>query len=104
MEKYTLALDIGTTSVGWTVINDKLEISTFNEKNLWGVRLFDSASTAEVRRTQRGSRRRYLRRRRRLELLQYLFQMEMNKIDTNFFDITVENDKWLKNKRFIACL
>ncbi len=98
MEKYTLALDIGTTSVGWSIIDENYQIPEFNGKNLWGVRLFDSASTAESTRTKRGARRRYLRRRRRLELLQYLFQDEISSVDPDFFDVTVKSDEWLKNK------
>ncbi len=98
MKNLTLALDIGTTSVGWTVIDENYNIPEFKGKNLWGVRLFDSASTAEERRTQRGARRRYLRRRRRLELLQLLFQDEIKKIDVSFFDVEAKEDSWLPNK------
>ncbi len=98
MKDLTLALDIGTTSVGWAIIDNDYKIVNYKDKDLWGVRLFDSASTAETRRTQRGARRRYLRRRRRLELLQLLFQDEINKIDKSFFDVEVKNDSWLKNR------
>ncbi len=97
-KKYTLGLDIGTSSVGWAIVDESGKIPCFQGKNLWGVRLFDSANTAESRRLQRGARRRYLRRRRRLELLQSLFQDEISKIDKNFFEVKVEKETWLKDK------
>ncbi len=98
MKDLTLALDIGTTSVGWAILDKNYNIPMFKGKNLWGVRLFGSAQTAEERRVQRGTRRRYLRRRRRLELLQLLFQDEINKIDSSFFDVEVNDKEWLKNR------
>lgn len=54
-------------------------------KALWGVRLFDEATTAESRRIQRSTRRRYDRRRERIKLLQEEFKQEIDKIDKDFF-------------------
>ncbi len=101
MKKYTLALDIGTTSVGWTIIDENYQIPSYNGKNLWGVRLFNSASTAELTRNFRGTRRRYGKRRRRLELLQFLFQDEIDKVDETFFNVKVNESEWLRN-RFVS--
>ena len=69
MENYNIGLDIGTTSVGWAVANDATnKVMRKGGKALWGVRLFDSAVTAEDRRAKRGTRRRYDRRRERIKL------------------------------------
>lgn len=73
--KYSLGLDIGTTSVGWAVINlDKNRIEDL------GVRIFerpenpkDGKSLAEPRRTARSARRRLKRRRQRLSYLKNWF-------------------------------
>ena len=64
---YFLGLDIGTDSVGWAVTNTEYRIRKENGKALWGVRLFDSAETAEERRNSRVSRRRIERRRQRCQ-------------------------------------
>ena len=86
---YSIGLDIGTSSVGWAVVNsDTYEIikkktiqnnfnlntgeetKKFSRKALWGVRLFEEAKTATDRRMARSTRRRYDRRRKRIKLLQ----------------------------------
>lgn len=90
VKKYNIGLDIGTTSVGWAVVeSDTQKIirkgKQENRKALWGVRLFDEASTAEGRRGFRSTRRRYDRRRSRIKLLQEEFKEEINKVDSNFF-------------------
>ena len=38
---YYVALDIGTTSVGWAVLNEEYMLEKFKKKNMWGVRLFE---------------------------------------------------------------
>ncbi|MEG2709261.1 MAG: hypothetical protein RR968_08995, partial [Vagococcus sp.] len=67
MEKnYTIGLDIGTASVGWSVIYDdtndlvkkKMKIlgdspKSHVKKNFWGVRLFEEGQTAESTRLKR---------------------------------------------------
>lgn len=86
MKNYNIGLDIGTTSVGWAVVNpDNYKIMRKGNKSLWGVRLFDEATTAELRRNYRNTRRRYDRRRERIKLLQEEFKIEINKVDNNFF-------------------
>ena len=87
MEKtdYFLGLDLGTGSLGWAVTNTDYEIIRAHGKALWGVRLFESANTAEERRMFRTARRRLDRRNWRIELLQSIFFEEINKIDPGFF-------------------
>ena len=71
MKSYNIGLDIGTSSVGWAVVEeDTQKIVKKAKKALWGVRLFEPATTAVGRRTCRSTRRRYDRRRKRIELLQ----------------------------------
>lgn len=73
--KYSLGLDIGTTSVGWAVINeDKQRIEDL------GVRIFErpenpknGESLAKPRRDARSTRRRLKRRRKRLDYLKRFF-------------------------------
>ena len=47
MGNYYLGLDIGTNSVGWAVTDENYNIERFKKKNMWGIRLFDEAKTAE---------------------------------------------------------
>lgn len=104
-KEYNIGLDIGTTSVGWSVVEaDNQKVMRKGNKALWGVRLFEEATTAETRRTARSTRRRYDRRRERIKLLQDEFSEEINKIDKNFFQKLkeskfVETDKL--NKKII---
>ena len=80
-----LGLDIGTASVGWAATDTEYKIIRKNKKRLWGVRLFEEATTAEERRGYRSGRRRLARRKWRLNLLEELFTQEIAKIDANFF-------------------
>ena len=104
-KEYNIGLDIGTTSVGWSVVEtDNQKVMRKGNKALWGVRLFEEATTAESRRMQRSTRRRYDRRRERIKLLQEEFSEELNKVDKNFFQKLkeskyVENDKL--NKKIV---
>lgn len=89
-KKYNIGLDIGTSSVGWAVVEvDTQKVIKKGKGNdrkaLWGVRLFEPASTAEGRRGFRSTRRRYDRRRNRIKLLQNEFINEINKVDKDFF-------------------
>lgn len=83
--KYDIGLDIGTGSVGWAALSSDGELLRFNKRPAWGSRLFPSADTAESTRLARGQRRRYERRRWRLDLLQGLLQEEIEKVDSEFF-------------------
>lgn len=73
--KYSLGLDIGTTSIGWAVVNeDRQRIEDL------GVRIFErpedpqtGESLAKPRRDSRSTRRRLKRRRERLDYLKRFF-------------------------------
>ena len=80
-----LGLDIGTASVGWAATDTEYKIIRKNKKRLWGVRLFEEATTAQERRTYRSNRRRLARRKWRLDLLEELFSEEIAKVDPDFF-------------------
>lgn len=82
---YYVGLDLGSGSVGWAVTDSDYHLLRSHGKALWGVRLFDTAKTAEERRVFRTSRRRLQRRNWRLNLLQQIFVDEINKIDDVFF-------------------
>lgn len=97
-KNYTISLDIGTTSVGWAVldhfalakakkkITDIETNSLFKKRtNLWGVYLFEEATTAETRRLKRGMRRRLLRRAKRIDYLQAFFDEAIAAVDPGFF-------------------
>jgi len=93
---YFIGLDIGTASVGWAVTNTHLDLIKKKGRNFWGSRLFDSGQTAENRRFYRSSRRRYQRRRQRIELLQSLFEKEIEDVDQKFFKKM--NKSWVSNQ------
>ena len=80
-----LGLDIGTASVGWAATDREYKVIRKNRKRLWGVRLFEEATTAEERRSYRSGRRRLQRRKWRLNLLEELFASEIEKVDKTFF-------------------
>ena len=62
IKNYNIGLDIGTTSVGWAVVDDNANVIKKGKHPLWGVRLFNEAETAVSRRISRGTRRRFDRR------------------------------------------
>lgn len=94
-KKYNIGLDIGTTSVGWAVVEtENQKILRKGNKPLWGIRLFEEASKAEARRNFRSTRRRYDRRRQRISLLQEEFKEEINKVDSNFY-IKLQESKYV---------
>lgn len=45
--EYYLGLDMGTNSVGWAVTDKEYRLMRAKGKDLWGVRLFERANTAE---------------------------------------------------------
>lgn len=84
-KKYYLGLDVGTGSVGWAVTDENYKLCRFNKKNMWGIRLFETAETAADRRMKRNSRRRLDRRNNRIKMLQEIFALEIDKVDPTFF-------------------
>ena len=91
MTNYYLGLDVGTNSVGWAVTDEKYNLikapvkGKYKNHDMWGIRLFESAETAEGRRTNRSMRRRLQRRKNRINLLQDIFKDEIQKVDETFF-------------------
>ena len=83
--KYALGLDIGTGSVGWAAMNDAYELVKVNNRDAWGVILFDNAQTAKDRRLFRSARRRGERRKVRIRLLQELMAEDIAPIDPGFY-------------------
>lgn len=97
--KYYIGLDMGTDSVGWAVTDTNYKLLRINSKNLWGVRLFESAGTAKERRTYRASRRRLQRRKMRLQLLREIFAPCINQVDPNFFARLADSNLYGGDKR-----
>ncbi|KRN04470.1 type II CRISPR RNA-guided endonuclease Cas9 [Holzapfeliella floricola] len=82
---YHIGLDIGTSSVGFAVRYDNGELVHKKGSNLVGARLFKEGETAEERRLNRGARRRYNRRKWRLNLLNQIFKPLIEVNDPTFF-------------------
>lgn len=97
-KEYTIGLDIGTNSVGWSVINNNLKLISKKmiirgntdkksiKKNLWGVSLFSEGKTAEETRLKRNTKRTLSRKKNRIISLQKIFEPEMDLIDNTFFE------------------
>lgn len=84
--KYNIGIDIGTNSVGWVVIDAHTgKVLKFKSHYMLGTRLFESGQTAQNRRINRSVRRRYNRRKQRIELLRYLMSDDVLSKDKNFF-------------------
>lgn len=84
-KNYNIALDIGTNSVGWSVIDNDYNLIRYKKRNMWGVRLFESGKTAEERRGFRSTRRRMQRRKNRISLLRQIMGEEVLEKDNLFF-------------------
>lgn len=112
VKEYSIGLDIGTNSVGWCVIDNnndlikkKMLIKGHSDKkhikkNFWGVRLFEAGHTAEETRVKRITRRRYLRRRKRIDYLKEIFASPIVQIDKHFFDRLDETFLVLDDKTY----
>ena len=98
-EDYYIGIDAGTNSVGWAVTDEEYKLIKKNGKTLWGVRLFEEASTAEKRRLARVARRNGDRRAFRQSLLRELFSEEIAKIDPAFYLRLDESKFWEDDKR-----
>lgn len=86
MEKsYYIGLDMGTNSVGFAATDPQYQVLKFHQKAMWGVRLFEQASTAAKRRAYRASNRRNMRRVQRIKLLQDFFSENIARLDPAFF-------------------
>ena len=99
MQDYFIGLDMGTGSVGWAVTDQQYRVLRRHGKALWGVRLFESAETAEERRMFRTARRRLDRRGWRINILQELFAEEISKVDPGFYLRMKESKYYPEDKR-----
>ncbi len=84
-KEYNIGLDIGSSSIGFTAINDDNQVIRAKGKNVIGVRLFDEGKPASERRGFRATRRRLNRRKWRLNLLREIFEPYIYPIDRSFF-------------------
>ncbi|MDF9824450.1 CRISPR-associated endonuclease Csn1 [Breznakia sp. PF5-3] len=84
-EAYVIGLDIGTNSVGWSIVNERSKLMKKKKHNLMGVTLFSEGATAAERRSYRSNRRRMQRRKQRITWLQQLFEDLIMDKDPNFF-------------------
>ena len=99
MDKYYLGLDMGTNSVGWAVTDEQYRLVRKKGKDLWGVRLFPEANTAQERRNNRCARRRRQREVARIGCLKELFAEAINDIDAGFFQRLEDSKFYLEDKR-----
>lgn len=97
-KNYNIGLDIGVGSIGWCVTDDENNILKRKNKNMWGSRTFNEASTAADRRGFRSTRRRLERRKERIKMLQSLMLDDMEKEYPNFFPILKETSNVMEDK------
>lgn len=95
-----LGLTVGSEQIGWAVTNQEYKLKRASRKDLWGVRLFDKAETAQDRRMFRANRRLNQRKRRRLVLLKGIFWEEMNQEYPNFFQ-QLKEERYYKEDRTV---
>ena len=98
-KEYYLGLDMGTSSVGWAVTDTEYHLLRAKGKDLWGVRLFQEAETAESRRSFRTARRRLQREKARIGYLKELFEKEINQIDSGFYQRLDESRYYADDKK-----
>lgn len=99
MTMYYAGIDLGTSSVGWALTDENYKIIRKKGKDLWGVRLFDEASTAVERRNHRTARRRRRREIARIGLLKSYFADAIHEVDTGFFERLEESKYHLDDKK-----
>ncbi len=97
-EQYYIGLDVGTDSCGWCVTDSAYNVKKFKGNAMWGIRLFDESQTAAERRAFRGSRRRLMRRRQRLDWLEMLFAEEIQRVDPEFLIRLKESNLYIDDK------
>lgn len=92
-KEYYLGLDMGTSSVGWAVTDLQYNLLRAKGKDLWGIREFEEAKTAEDRRMKRVSRRRRQREVVRRGLVTDMFHDALAAKDPSFLQ-RLENSKY----------
>lgn len=98
MKEVSVALNIGTGSVGYAVINSPIagayDIVKYKGNDAWGSILYDEGELCADRRGYRSSRRNLNRKKWRVDLLQEIFADEIAKIDKRFFIRLEESCRW----------
>ena len=93
-----LGLDIGTNSVGWAATDEEYNLLKFHGNATWGIYLFDEAKNAADRRNNRIARRRLLRRKQRIDLLQSFFAKAIAEKDDKFYIRLSESQLWSEDR------
>ena len=96
---YYGGLDLGTSSVGWALTDENYRLIRKKGKDLWGVRLFDEASSAQERRTNRVSRRRRARETARIGLVKEYFAEAIHAVDAGFYQRLDESKYHYEDKK-----
>lgn len=91
--EYYLGLVPRPKSVGWAVTDSNYNLLKLKGKELWGVRNFDEAETAEERRIKRISRRLHQRKVARIGMVKSYFDEAIRKVDPNFM-VRLDNSKY----------
>lgn len=84
-KNYNIGLDIGTSSIGWAIVDDNYQLMHAKGKYGYGTRIYSEGQTAADRRGFRTTRRRLNRRKWRLRLLQDFFEPYILPQDEAFF-------------------
>lgn len=99
-EVYNIGLDIGTSSVGYAMTDEKGRLLRFHKRPTYGSVLFEEAQTAKERRQKRSARRRLARRRKRIKLLQALVAPDVCAADPAFFLRMNESFLWAEDSKY----
>ena len=99
-EVYNIGLDIGTSSVGYAMTDEKGRLLRFHKRPTYGSVLFEEAQTAKERRQKRSARRRLARRRKRIKLLQALVAPDVCAADPEFFLQMSESFLWAVDSKY----
>lgn len=99
-EAYNIGLDIGTSSVGYAMTDEKGRLLRFHKRPTYGSVLFEEAQTAKERRQKRSARRRLARRRKRIKLLQALVAPDVCAADPEFFLRMNESFLWAEDSKY----
>lgn len=99
LKEYYLGIDMGTGSVGWAVTDMEYRLLRAKGKDLWGIRLFETANTSVDRRVSRVARRRRQREVARIGILKELFENEIRKVDDNFYERLQDSKYHLEDKK-----
>ncbi|MDY0177800.1 MAG: type II CRISPR RNA-guided endonuclease Cas9, partial [Bacilli bacterium] len=97
--KFFVGLDVGTNSVGWAATDENYDLLRLKGKTAWGAHIFPEAESAGKRRLFRTSGRRLARRKRRIDLLNRLFEPLLKNQDENFLNRLEESAYILEDKK-----